>query len=107
MSFPRDEHALPYLIFGGAAPHFPIPERNPMQYQIVQVVDGATIVSKPTDVMAWAEISGFPFLKLEDRPSLRAELIGQPKFSGLNGPMYGGPGIVRYESNKAYEEFSR
>jgi hypothetical protein len=31
---------------------------------------------------------------------LRPELRGQPSFSGLAGPMYGGPGVVRYETSE-------
>jgi hypothetical protein len=31
------------------------------------------------------------------RIPLRAELEGQPRVSGLVGPMYQGPGVVRYE----------
>jgi hypothetical protein len=41
------------------------------------------------------------------RIALREELVGQPRFDKLCGPMYGGEGIVRYETTKAYEELSR
>lgn len=41
------------------------------------------------------------------RASLRAELQGQPTFAQLAGPMYGGPGIVRYETTAALAEASR
>lgn len=37
----------------------------------------------------------------------RAELHNQPKFSGLLGPMYDGPGKIRYETAKRYRELSQ
>jgi hypothetical protein len=38
-----------------------------------------------------------------NNPSQRAELQGGPKFKGLLGPMYGGPGVLRYENQAAYD----
>jgi len=37
----------------------------------------------------------------------RPELLGAPVFAGLVGPMYGGPGIVRYEDSKTNDRMSR
>jgi hypothetical protein len=37
----------------------------------------------------------------------QAERKGQPKFDQLVGPMYGGPGITRYETVAAYDALSR
>jgi hypothetical protein len=37
----------------------------------------------------------------------RPELESQPKFDNLLGPMYDGPGKVRYETLEAYEQLSR
>lgn len=37
----------------------------------------------------------------------REEIVGQPIFDKLVGPAYGGPGRVRYETAKVYEENSR
>lgn len=41
------------------------------------------------------------------RSGHRPELAGQPTFDGLVGPMYGGPGIARYETGEEYERQSR
>jgi hypothetical protein len=35
-----------------------------------------------------------------DRPARRPQLRGQPTISGLCGPMYGGPGLIRYETGE-------
>jgi hypothetical protein len=40
-------------------------------------------------------------------PGHRPELAGQPTFDKLVGPMYGGPGIARYETPERYDELSR
>ncbi len=37
----------------------------------------------------------------------RPELKGQPQFDQLVGPMYGGPGIARYETGEVYDRMSR
>lgn len=45
-----------------------------------------------------------------DTPSggnMRPELRGQPRFDSLVGPMYGGPGLVRYESGEVNDRLSR
>ena len=44
---------------------------------------------------------------VETSTSLREELRGAPKFEGLCGPMYGGPGKIRYETWEAYKIYSR
>jgi hypothetical protein len=38
---------------------------------------------------------------------LRTELRGQPKFKGLAGPMFGGAGVVRYDSPAVHATLSR
>lgn len=53
------------------------------------------------------EFRGFEFVKLNENSKQRAELQGAPVFSGLCGPMYGGPGKVRYEAPAAYERLSQ
>ncbi len=37
------------------------------------------------------------------RWALKEILIGQPKFAGLLGPMYDGPGCCRYETQEVYD----
>jgi hypothetical protein len=39
--------------------------------------------------------------------ALRPEIEGAPMFDALCGPMYGGPGIVRYEDSKTNDQLSR
>lgn len=46
--------------------------------------------------------NGYGFVRFEDNFRLRDELIGQPIFRGLIGPMYNGEGCVRYENQAAY-----
>lgn len=45
----------------------------------------------------------------ESSPSTqrRPEIRSQPEFSGLLGPMYGGPGVARYETQETYNDLSR
>jgi hypothetical protein len=42
-----------------------------------------------------------------DGRRLRPELLGHPTFSNLVGPMWGGNGMVRYETDDAYDILSR
>ena len=39
----------------------------------------------------------------DTRWNLKSILIGQPKFAGLLGPMYDGPGCCRYETQEVYD----
>lgn len=50
---------------------------------------------------------GFKRTGSETGRHLCAELIGAPKFSNLIGPIYGGPGVCRYETGEVYERNSR
>lgn len=53
---------------------------------------------------------GYEFGGFEDSPSLREELLGEPKIKGLCGPMYDGEtdGVpcIRYETLDAYRILS-
>ena len=51
-------------------------------------------------------VTGFKAQAPAGRIQYREEMVGQPEFKGLCGPMYGGPGIVRYEDWKVYERMS-
>ena len=82
-----------------------------MKYQIVtKNSDGFSNFSvEDCSIEAFIEAmveKGFVFTKFEDSRFLRQELIGQPKFSNLVGPMYGGQGVTRYENQSAYDTFS-
>lgn len=84
------------------------------QYIIVQQVDGAGMVATKgaiENLLPSAEVRGFaPNGRIKEQGSgrivLREEIIGQPEFDGLCGPMYGGPGIVRYEDWNTYDRLS-
>ena len=74
-------------------------------YQIVQKIEGAMIASETTDIHAWAEIRGIAITGYLNNSRNRAELQGQPKLSGFNGPMWNG-GPIRYEDSAAYADLS-
>jgi hypothetical protein len=77
--------------------------------RLIQMVEGKMVRSDfgpEVDVIAAMEIRGYEFTKLNTNPSNRAELQGQPKFSGLNGPMWDGDAI-RYEDPKSYAALSQ
>jgi len=78
--------------------------------KLVQCVDGQFLVSEfgpAVDLIAAMEIRGYAFLKLNANRSQRAELQGQPKFRGLNGPMWDGEGVIRYEDPSTTERLSQ
>lgn len=59
--------------------------------------------------LAWVKETGRTYGG-EESPvfgPLRPELKGQPFVSGLAGPMYGGPGVVRYETPEVADALSR
>ena len=58
------------------------------------------------NLIAFMEVRGHQFVKLNDNNRQREELQGQPKFAGINGPMWDGDAI-RYESVEAYASFSQ
>jgi hypothetical protein len=76
-----------------------------LKAQIVSVVGNHIIDME--NIYAFMEIRNVAFAGEETRKSLRPELIGLPKFAGFAGPMYGGPGIARYESTEAYKALSQ
>lgn len=72
--------------------------------KLVQTVDGFAVVST-TDIAhidAFMSVRGFKQIGTKGATApggikFREEIAGQPIYSALNGPMYDGPGIVRYE----------
>jgi hypothetical protein len=82
-----------------------------MRYQIV-VLDQNGWGGFDLDIPNVAECiqamaaQGYRCRRLEDRDYLRSELIGQPVFEGLFGPMYNGEGCIRYENQAAYDAMS-
>lgn len=78
-------------------------------YKLIQYVDGEfhVVTATPDNVYAAFEVRGYQATgKVEDNPCRRAELQGHPKFMGLNGPMWDGPGMIRYETPAAYQVLS-
>lgn len=59
------------------------------------------------NLVAWCEIRGYDLRSPNNNPANRAELQGQPRFGGLCGPMWGGNGIIRYETAAAYAQLSQ
>lgn len=84
-----------------------------MLYKLVQQVEGQMIVSTfdADNVIPAMEIRGFVLTGTNQNNRHRAELQGQPKFSGVNGPMWDGTredpeGCIRYECPEAYRTLS-
>lgn len=83
--------------------------------QLVQRVNGAFVTSEfaIVDMDAAMEARGFKPTgevqpkRINERFAYREEIQGQPIFSGLAGPQYGGDGVVRYEDWEAYEVLTR
>ncbi len=69
-----------------------------MNYKLIQTVEGRMIASEFTEenFLAAMEVRGFQVEGFNDNHRQREELIGQPKFKGLAGPMWDGDKI-RYE----------
>jgi hypothetical protein len=76
--------------------------------QVVLTVEGLTFVHDVDldNLDAFMEVRGYPFTKLNDNRGQRAELIGQPKFQGVCGPMWNGDRI-RYECPETYAQMSK
>jgi hypothetical protein len=78
-----------------------------MKARIIQTVDGEYIATTvdADNLIAAMEVRGFAFLRLNDNDRQRVELRGQPKFKGINGPMWDGDAI-RYECPETYSSLS-
>ena len=81
-------------------------------YRFVQCVDGVWITNDFTEenVVCAMSVRGHEFTGPCTRKQLRSELQGQPMFSGVLGPMWGGEeiggAVIRYESSEAYDKLS-
>ena len=81
------------------------------KYQIVCDVDGQHIVDvyDETNVVDALEFRGHILTGFNKKKSCREELRGEPKFSGLLGPMWGGVHdgvpVIRYEEPAVYASF--
>ena len=80
-----------------------------MKYKLVQMVDGQMIASEFTDdnLIEAMEVRGFVQTEINWSSAHRVELRGKPIFKGLAGPMWDGPGSIRYEDWDSYQVLSR
>ena len=79
-----------------------------MKAKLVQMVDGqfaVTEVDMNNAIDAFG-VRGYAHTGFNFNAHHRAELQGAPTFKNLCGPMYDGPGCVRYEEWAAYERLS-
>jgi hypothetical protein len=81
---------------------------NATKAEIVMTVDGQTLKIEVAaeNLEVAAAVRGFEVVGYYSNPRTRAELQGAPKFRGIVGPCYGGPGVVRYECPATYAELS-
>lgn len=80
--------------------------------RLVQMVEGRLVPSELAieNIIPAMEVRGFKAVGVKRQVgaiALREEILGQPIFGDLAGPMYDGPGIVRYEDLKANDLLSR
>ncbi len=70
-----------------------------MIYQLIQSFEGMTFATEfnADNIIPAFDVRGFELTGINTSPLSRPELRGQPKFRGLAGPLYGGPGVIRYE----------
>ena len=75
-----------------------------LKYRLVQSVDGELVTTElaGADLVLAMAARGFAAAGVNSNPRQRAELQGVPRFAGLCGPMWEGPGFVRYEDPEAY-----
>lgn len=80
-----------------------------MTAQLIQDVDGIYIKSEFAldSLISAMEVRGYSLCGISKARGQRAELVGQPEFKGVAGPMWGGPGVLRYETTKVYAEASQ
>lgn len=78
-----------------------------MKYQVAGIPGQSDFDSRDDLIKAMAKI-GIKYTGDSDKGNtrVRAELRGQPQFSKLLGPMYGGAGVVRYETQETYDRLS-
>ena len=81
-----------------------------MDYRIVrQTGTGPEVItftsSTPADAILEAAKHGYAFRAFNTNPAQREQLQGQPKFTGLMGPMWD-QDAIRYEDQAAYAELS-
>ncbi len=88
------------------------PTKPATKFQVVTCIEGkfaSVEFSTEEALIACMPALGGEFrgARLSADRTFREELYDRPKFSGFNGPMYNGPGVIRYGSPAAYAELSR
>lgn len=78
-----------------------------MQYRLIQAVNGRMLRTDGAmaNAIAAFESLGYQHTGFNHNVSSRAELLGQPTFRGLAGPMWDGDAI-RYEDGDSYRALS-
>lgn len=77
-----------------------------MKYRIVQNIEDVFVCTEVDDISAWAKVRGIKQVSVvppkppQAKLWKRQELIGQPVFDQLCGPMWDG-NAVRYEDARA------
>lgn len=83
---------------------------NFMTYKIVQLIHGRWVITQPTDVWAWAAANDRHVYDIEKSPHRMPELQGQPRLTGLMGPMFdgfqNGEAVIRYEDRETNDLLS-
>lgn len=74
-------------------------------YKIVQSVEGQYVVTRPTDIIAWANVAGVEITGTNANTRHRIEIQGQPILKGFAGPMWDGD-CVRYEDTETNDHMS-
>lgn len=76
--------------------------------RLVQLVGGTLIVTeiKPDCIEPAMSVRGYDLVEFTGHIADHEELEGAPIFDGLHGPMYDGPGVIRYETPEAHARLS-
>ena len=82
------------------------PTISPAALDAVLVTDGETFFLSAAELVATMANLGHAQIGTVTRRSVRAELLGQPIFSGLVGPMWN-DGSLRYETAAVYAQVSQ
>jgi hypothetical protein len=74
----------------------------------ILVLESGCVEIPVADLISKAESLGFKMTRRSYEPDyqVKPEMLFQPSFKGLVGPMYGGPGVVRYEDGPTYNLLS-
>lgn len=76
--------------------------------RLVQIVDDKVLVTTVSarSVESAMCVRGYDLVGYNSHITAHPELEGAPIFSGLHGPSYDGPGVIRYETPEVYERLS-